>query len=124
MLLECENVLCWDGVMEVELVSEWFYYYWDVVWVMEGIICQEMCVGGLIVQQVEDWDWEVVLWVECCIEMEQCVYFEVYLDLFVCLSDVIDWFEFYREIIIDVVCVSEIISEVDCIMEEIGRAHV
>jgi type IV secretion system T-DNA border endonuclease VirD2 len=116
-LLEQENVLRQDGVMEAEGVSERFHYHEDAVWAMEGTIRQEMRAGGLTAQQIEDRDWEVVSRAERRIEMEQRAYLEAHPDLLARPGDVIDRSEPYRETITYAARASEIVREVDRIME-------
>lgn len=116
-LLERENVLRRDGVMEAEAVSERFHYHEDAVRAMEGTIRQEMRAGGLTAQQIEDRDWEVVSRAERRIETEQRAYLEAHPDLLARPGDVIDRSEPYRETITDAARASEIVREVDRIME-------
>ena len=116
-LLERENVLRRDGVMEAEPVSERFHYHEDAVRAMEGTIRQEMRAGGLTAQQIEDRDWEVVSRAERRIETEQRAYLEAHPDLLARPGDVIDRSEPYRETITDAARASEIVREVDRIME-------
>mgnify|MGYP000356700506 CR=1 FL=1 len=112
-LLERENVLRRDGVMEAEADSERFHYHRDAVRAMEGTIRQEMRAEGLTAQQI----WEVVSRAERRIETEQRAYFEAHPDLLARPGDVIDRSEPYRETITDAARASEIIREVDRIME-------
>jgi len=116
-LLERENVLRRDGVMEAEPISERFHYHRDAVRAMEGTIRQEMRADGLTAQQIEDLDWEVVSRAERRIETEQRAYLEAHPELLARPGDVIDRSEPYREIITDAARASEIIREVDRIME-------
>ena len=116
-LLERENVLRRDGVVEAEGVSERFHYHEDAVRAMEGTIRQEMRADGLTTQQIEDRDWEVVSRAERRIETEQRTYLEVHPDLLARPGDVIDRSEPYRETITDEARASEIVREVDRIME-------
>ncbi|ALG92088.1 MULTISPECIES: relaxase/mobilization nuclease domain-containing protein [Actibacterium] len=116
-LLERENVLRRDGVMEAEPVSERFHYHRDAVRAMEGTIRQEMRAEGLTAQQIEERDWEVVSRAERRIEAEQRAYIEAHPDLLARPGDVIDRSEPYRETITDAARASEIIREVDRIME-------
>ena len=117
MLLERENVLRRDGVMDAEPDSERFHYHEGAVRAMEGIIRQEMRAEGLIAQQIEDRDWEVVSRAERRIETEQRAYLEAHPDLLARPGDVIDRSEPYRETITDASRASEITREVDRIME-------
>ncbi|MCT4682551.1 MAG: relaxase/mobilization nuclease domain-containing protein, partial [Roseicyclus sp.] len=114
-LLEREQVLRRDGVMEA--VSERFHYHEGAVREMEGTIRQEMRADGLTAQQIEDRDWEVVSRAERRIETEQRTYLEAHRDLLARPGDVIDRSEPYRETITDAARASEIIREVDRIME-------
>jgi type IV secretion system T-DNA border endonuclease VirD2 len=116
-LLERETVLRRDGVMEAEPVSERFHYHEGAVREMEGTIRQEMRADGLTAQQIEDRDWEVVSRAERRIETEQRTYLEAHRDLLARPGDVIDRSEPYRETITDAARASEIIREVDRIME-------
>ena len=116
-LLERENVLRRDGVMEAEPISERFHYHRDAVRAMEGTIRQEMRADGLTAQQIEDLDWEVVSRAERRIVTEQRAYLEAHPELLARPGDVIDRSEPYREIITDAARASEIIREVDRIME-------
>ncbi|KMK64581.1 relaxase/mobilization nuclease domain-containing protein [Puniceibacterium sp. IMCC21224] len=116
-LLERENVLRRDGVVEQEAVSERFHYHEDAVRAMEGTIRQEMRADGLTAQQIEDRDWAVVSRAERRIETEQRTYLEAHPDLLARPGDVIDRSEPYRETITDAARASEIVREVDRIME-------
>jgi type IV secretion system T-DNA border endonuclease VirD2 len=116
-LLEQENVLRRDGVVEAEGVSERFHYHRDAVQAMEGTIRQEMRADGLTAQQIEDRDWEVVSRAERRIEAEQHTYLEAHPDLLARPGDVIDRSEPYRETITDAARASEIVREVDRVME-------
>ena len=116
-LLERENVLRRDGVVEAEGVSERFHYHEDAVRAMEGTIRQEMRADGLTTQQIEDRDWQVVSRAERRIETEQRAYLEAHPDLLARPGDVIDRSEPYRETITDEARASEIVREVDRVME-------
>ena len=116
-LLERENVLRQDGVMEAEPVSERFHYHQDAVRAMEGTIRQEMRADGLTTQLIEDRDWEFISRAERRIETEQRAYLEAHPDLLARPGDVIDRSEPYRETITDAARASEIVREVDRIME-------
>lgn len=115
--LERAGILREDGIMEEEAVTERFHYHREAAQAMEATIRQEMRAEGLTAQQIEDRDWEVVSRAERRIETEQRAWLDAHPHLLVRPGDVIDRSEPYREHITDESRASEIVRDVERVME-------
>ncbi|MEP3332271.1 endonuclease [Sedimentitalea sp.] len=115
--LERAGILREDGVVEDETVAERFHYHSEAARTMETTIRQEMRLGGLTEQQIEEREWQVASRAERRIETEQRTYLAAHPDLLARPGAVIDRSEPYREHITDRAQAEKIVREIDRMFE-------